>query len=46
MFSHKIVLMKDGIVIDAGSPEEVVEKGMLNEAFSMDVIDYLGLNNK
>ena len=39
--AHQIVLLKDGKVVDTGSPSEIRESGALNRAFSMDVSEYL-----
>ena len=44
--AHQIVLIKYGNVTAVGSPAEIISNGSLNEAFSMDVISYLGLNKK
>ncbi len=41
--AHQIVLLKDGRVVDTGSPSEIREKDSLNKAFSMDVSGYLAI---
>ena len=41
--AHLVVLLKDGRVIMAGTPSEITESGALNDAFSMDVSEYLEL---
>ncbi|MCR5718930.1 MAG: ABC transporter ATP-binding protein [Lachnospiraceae bacterium] len=39
--ADEIILLKDGRVLKQDTPENIINSGLLNEAFDMDVISYL-----